>query len=120
MKTANSEVRINTVVINQLKYRVGYLLVCVEERADGTVRGLGAHALIVLPLLLQVGRFVLPQVSQRFSPALPLQTALLSYGRLLWSLCHIRDTLVLHTGDTSIFSTVNVRFVIMSASSLEQ
>lgn len=65
-----------------------YLLVCVEERTDGAVRGPGAHALIVLSLLLQVGRFVLPQVSQGFSPALPVQIALLSYRRLLRSLCN--------------------------------
>lgn len=73
---------------------------CVEEHADGAVGGLGAHALIVLPLFLQVGRFVLPEVSQGFSPALPLQTALLSYGRLLRGLCTVKDiirTMVKHT-----------------------
>lgn len=62
------------------------LLVGVEQHADGAVRRLGAHALVVLPLFLQVGRSVLPQVSQRFSPALPLQPALLHPGRLLRSL----------------------------------
>lgn len=64
-----------------------YLLVCVEQHADGAVWRLGAHALVVLPLFLQVGRSALPQVSQRFGPALPLQTALLYWGGLLWSLC---------------------------------
>lgn len=62
-----------------------YLLVCVEERADGAVWRFGAHALVVLSLFLHVWRFALPQVSQRFGPALPFQTTLLHWGGLLWS-----------------------------------
>lgn len=65
---------------------IDYLLVCVEQHTDRAVWRLGAHALVVLPLFLQIGRSVLPQMSQRFSPALPFQTTLLYPGRFLWSL----------------------------------
>lgn len=60
-----------------------YLLVGLEQHADGAVWSFGAHALIVLSLFLHVGRSALPQVSQGFGPVFPFQTTLLYRGVLL-------------------------------------
>lgn len=54
-----------------------YLLVGLEEHADGAVGRLQAHALVVLLLRLQVVRPVLPQLGQRLRPGLRLPEPLL-------------------------------------------
>lgn len=47
-------------------------LMCVEEQTDGTVRGLLAHALVVIPLCLRVEGTTLPKPGQRLRPLLLL------------------------------------------------
>lgn len=74
-------------------FYIDYLLVCVEQHTDRAVWRLGTHALVVLLLFFQVGRSVLPQVSQRFSPALNFQTTLLYLGKLMWILWSTENTI---------------------------
>lgn len=63
---------------------LSYLVICVEKQADGAVRGLQAHELVVFPLRLGVVGSTLPQLGQGLGPLL----------HLLWFILHIHIQLI--------------------------